>query len=233
MSVLLTNNGFSTLASGITDVATSLTVATLDGALFPTLAGSDYFYATLINTSNQLEIIKVTARSTDTFTIERGAESTTARAFSAGDRVELRLTAAALGDRKDNTETLTNKTIAAGSNTLTDVVTTIETENLTVGYTTDLNAIGNSGTGTQTVSLILECLQTLTINGSFTLAPPSSGNGIAIIYATNDGTGGYTMTTSGFTKVTGTYNSAAAAVNRLQVEKVGALTTLIITDLTP
>jgi hypothetical protein len=65
------------------------------------------------------------------------------------------------------------------------------------------------------------------------LAPPASGNGIAIIYATNDGTGGHTMTTSGFTKVTGTYISTAAAVNRLQVEKVGALTTLIITNLTP
>ena len=114
-----------------------------------------------------------------------------------------------------------------------DILKSDTAANLTAGYTTDLNAIGNSGTGTQTVSLTLECLQTLTINGSFTLAPPASGNGIAIIYATNDGTGGYTMTTSGFTKVTGTYNSAAAAVNRLQVEKVGALTTLIITDLTP
>ena len=114
-----------------------------------------------------------------------------------------------------------------------DILKSDTAANLTAGYTTDLNAIGNSGTGTQTVSLTLECLQTLTINGSFTLAPPASGNGIAIIYATNDGTGGYTMTTSGFTKVTGTYISTAAAVNRLQVEKVGALTTLIITNLTP
>ena len=114
-----------------------------------------------------------------------------------------------------------------------DILKSDTAANLTAGYTTDLNVLGNSGTGTNTVSLTLECLQTLTINGSFTLAPPASGNGIAIIYATNDGTGGYTMTTSGFTKVTGTYISTAAAVNRLQVEKVGALTTLIITDLTP
>jgi hypothetical protein len=127
----------------------------------------------------------------------------------------------------------TGATVAATALSNLGGISPSATSNLTAGFTTDLNAIGNSGTGTQTVSLTLECLQTLTINGSFTLAPPASGNGIAIIYATNDGTGGYTMTTSGFTKVTGTYNSTAAAVNRLQVEKVGALTTLIITDLTP
>jgi hypothetical protein len=127
----------------------------------------------------------------------------------------------------------TGATVAATALSNLGGISPSATSNLTAGFTTDLNAIGNSGTGTNTVSLTLECLQTLTINGSFTLAPPASGNGIAIMYATNDGTGGYTMTTSGFTKVTGTYNSAAAAVNRLQVEKVGALTTLIITDLTP
>jgi hypothetical protein len=127
----------------------------------------------------------------------------------------------------------TGATVAATALSNLGGISPSATSNLTAGFTTDLNAIGNSGTGTQTVSLTLECLQTLTINGSFTLAPPASGNGIAIIYATNDGTGGYTMTTSGFTKVTGTYNSTAAAVNRLQVEKVGALTTLIVTDLTP
>ena len=127
----------------------------------------------------------------------------------------------------------TGATVAATALSNLGGISPSATSNLTAGFTTDLSAIGNSGTGTQTVSLTLECLQTLTINGSFTLAPPASGNGIAIIYATNDGTGGYTMTTSGFTKVTGTYNSTAAAVNRLQVEKVGALTTLIVTDLTP
>ena len=127
----------------------------------------------------------------------------------------------------------TGATVAATALSNLGGISPSATSNLTAGYTTDLNALGNSGTGTNTVSLTLECLQTLTINGSFTLAPPASGNGIAIMYATNDGTGGYTMTTSGFTKVTGTYISTAAAVNRLQVEKVGALTTLIITNLTP
>ena len=91
---LFTNNAATTLASSILVGATSLTVAAGQGALFPTLAGSAYFYCTLSNTAGTtIEIVKVTARSTDTFTIVRAQDNTTASAFSAGDKVELRLTA--------------------------------------------------------------------------------------------------------------------------------------------
>ena len=93
---LFTNNAFSLLASGISDVDTSAAVTGGTGALFPNPTGGDYFYATLIDTSNNLEIVKCTARSTDTLTIVREQESTTGRAFVAGDRIELRLTAAGI-----------------------------------------------------------------------------------------------------------------------------------------
>jgi len=93
---LFTNNAFSTLASGITNVATSLTVAATEGARYPNPSGGDYFYATLSDTSSNIEIIKVTARSTDTFTIVRGRDGTSGRAYLTGDRVELRITAAVL-----------------------------------------------------------------------------------------------------------------------------------------
>jgi hypothetical protein len=93
---LFTNNAYSTLASGINSTATTLTVATGEGARFPTVSGSDYFYVTLIDTSNNMEIVKVTARSTDTFTIVRGQDGTSGTAFSASDRVELRPTAASI-----------------------------------------------------------------------------------------------------------------------------------------
>lgn len=89
-----TNNAATTLASGILAGATSLTVATGTGGLFPTLTGSNFFYCTLQNTAGTIvEIVKVTARSTDTFTIVRAQEGTSASAFSTGDKVELRLTA--------------------------------------------------------------------------------------------------------------------------------------------
>ena len=85
-------------------------------------------------------------------------------------------------------------------------------DNLTAGFSSDFEAIGNSGTGTQTleISSTKENLKTLTINGSFTLAPQTVNSVIALI-ATNDGTGGYTITTSGYDKVSGTYNNAASA----------------------
>ena len=89
-----TNNAATTLASSILIGATSLTVAASTGALFPTLTGSNFFYCTLQNTAGTvIEIVKVTARSTDTFTIVRAQEGTSASAFSTGDKVELRLTA--------------------------------------------------------------------------------------------------------------------------------------------
>ena len=89
-----TNNAATTLASSILVGATSLTVATGTGALFPTLTGGNFFYCTLQNTAGTtVEIVKVTARSTDTFTIVRAQEGTSASAFASGDKVELRLTA--------------------------------------------------------------------------------------------------------------------------------------------
>lgn len=93
MGIKLTNNAFGTLASGINSSATSITLTTGQGARFPTLSAGDYFYATLVDTSNNLEIVKCTARSTDVLTVVRGQESTTARAYSSGDRIEIRLTA--------------------------------------------------------------------------------------------------------------------------------------------
>lgn len=95
---LFTNNAASTLASGITAIATSLTVAAGDGNKFPAISGSNFFLATIFQRSGGVEInheiVKVTARSADVFTIVRAQESTTAIAFNAGDAIELRLTAA-------------------------------------------------------------------------------------------------------------------------------------------
>jgi hypothetical protein len=97
MAILFTNNAAGTLASSITSSATSLTVSSGQGALFPTITGSNYFLVTLTNVAGTtLEIVKVTARSSDTFTIVRAQEGTTATAFAGGDFVQLRITAAAM-----------------------------------------------------------------------------------------------------------------------------------------
>ena len=95
MSVKFTNNAVTTLSAGITNSATTITVA--DGSVFPALGAGEHFYATILDGTN-IEIIKVTARSGNTLTATRGQDNTTAAAFVAGDDIELRVTAAGLAD---------------------------------------------------------------------------------------------------------------------------------------
>jgi len=94
MGLKVTNNAYGTLNASITSSSTTIVLVAGQGARFPTLSAGDYFYATLIDTSNNLEVVKVTARSTDTLTVVRGQDSTTARAYATNDRFELRPTAA-------------------------------------------------------------------------------------------------------------------------------------------
>jgi hypothetical protein len=97
---LATNNAYSTLAGAISDSATELTVSTGHGDRFPVIADPDYTYCTLEDAGGNIEIIKVTARASasDTMTIERGQMDTTARAWGAGDSIELRFVAKIVED---------------------------------------------------------------------------------------------------------------------------------------
>ena len=103
MAVLFTNNATTTLSSGITNVATTIPVSTGTGTLFPSPTGTDIFYATLIDASNNIEIVKVTARATDSMTVVRAQEGTTAKAYLSGDKFELRPTAAGFTSKADKT----------------------------------------------------------------------------------------------------------------------------------
>ena len=114
MGIKFANSAFATLASGINSSATSITLTTGQGARFPSLSAGDYFFATLIDTSNNLEIVKCTARSTDVLTVTRGQESTTARAFSTGDRIELRVTAQGIVDSSNIDLILPSQTSNSG-----------------------------------------------------------------------------------------------------------------------
>lgn len=88
------NNASSLLSGSILVGATTLAVTAASGAEFPSTAGGDSFLFSIENAAGLIEICKCTARSGDTFTtIVRGQEGTTARAWTAGDRVEQRVTA--------------------------------------------------------------------------------------------------------------------------------------------
>ncbi len=103
--VRFSNNAVSQLAANLTLSGTSLSVTPGDGSKFPSLSAGQYFMATLVKADGSTEVVKVTGRSTDTFTIVRAAEpvagASTAYAFSAGDRIEARLTAGVLGTEID------------------------------------------------------------------------------------------------------------------------------------
>lgn len=88
MAEQLANNVFSFLAASINDSVTSITVS--DGSTFPASGN----FRIRINS----EIMIVTARSSNTLTVTRGAESTIASSHTVGDRVAVVLTAGGLAD---------------------------------------------------------------------------------------------------------------------------------------
>ncbi|HHP2613821.1 TPA: gp53-like domain-containing protein [Enterobacter roggenkampii] len=99
LQLLAANNAQTVLAAGISSSATSLTVNTGTGSLFPSPAsGTSFFKLTLVDAATGLitEIVHVTARSDDVMTIERAQEGTVARAWSANDIAANMMTAGTL-----------------------------------------------------------------------------------------------------------------------------------------
>ncbi|MCP6284960.1 hypothetical protein NL472_21700, partial [Klebsiella pneumoniae] len=96
LTLLATNNAESTLASAISATDTSLIVNAGTGAEFPdAVDGESYFKLTITDaaTGSQVEIVNVTAKAGDIFTIERAQEGTLARAWAANDMVANMMTA--------------------------------------------------------------------------------------------------------------------------------------------
>lgn len=96
MNFLFSNTATATLASSVTAAATTIQLNSGAGSQFPAPAASAVFHATLADVSGNTEIVRVTARATDTLTVVRAQEGTSARNFAAGSRFELRLTAESL-----------------------------------------------------------------------------------------------------------------------------------------
>ena len=106
---------------------TTLVVDEGDGALFPAPATSGEFNVVVYPNGEQpdssnAEIVRVTARTADTLTIEREQEDTSARTIGEGDIVMLGITAKMVSDlstavtdvvTEAGTQTLTNKTLTS------------------------------------------------------------------------------------------------------------------------
>lgn len=96
MPVLFKNNASALLAASISNTATTIVVSAGIGNSFPNPTGSNYFYGTLFDSVGNYEIVKCTARVTDTLTVVRAQDGTNPLAFTAGDGFALRPIAAVM-----------------------------------------------------------------------------------------------------------------------------------------
>lgn len=104
MTQLLKNNVSGVLSLSLSEVATSMTL--IDASAFPAPVGSEFYLATLIGLNanaqeSTWEIVRVTAKVSNTLTIERAQEGTAAQAWGNGTTVQMRITAGTMATKVD------------------------------------------------------------------------------------------------------------------------------------
>lgn len=108
MGIKFTNNAEGTLTAGVAaGDTTNMALTAGDSLLFPTIvaASGDFFYATLVDSSGNVEIVKVTEHQAGTNIFQaftRAQDDTAATAFAIGDKVQLRLPKIILEDYRDD-----------------------------------------------------------------------------------------------------------------------------------
>lgn len=109
MAFKFINNWGTTLSAALSASATSMTVASAAGL---SLTSGEVYRLTIQNADATLfELVDVTAISSNTLTIERGKESTTAQAWAAGSVVLCSVTAEQLSN--EARKTVTNSTFSS------------------------------------------------------------------------------------------------------------------------
>ena len=172
LTLLAANNAQTTIAAAINASATTVSLATGTGTLFPApVTGASYFKLTLIDAATEqlTEIVHVTARSGDALTILRGQEGTTARAWSAND--------------------IAANMMTAGSLSLMAQYNTVEFQDATTGRLLNVQTFNASGTYTPfpgTKKIIVEVIGAGGGGGS-----ASCANDQCVSVGSGGGGGGY------------------------------------------
>ncbi len=202
LSLLAANNAQTVLAAGISSTATSLTVNTGTGTLFPSpVTGTSFFKLTIIDaaTGSLTEIVHVTARNGDVFTIQRGQEGTVARAWSANDIAANMMTAGTLSYILGNFQPL--------DPTLTALAELVGVANKLPYFNgndtaalTDLTQVGRDIIGKSTIADILTYLGLRTAAKADVVGTVSQSGGVptgAIIERGSNSNGEYTKFADG------------------------------------
>jgi hypothetical protein len=152
---LFANNARTTLAAGIDDTDTVITVATGTGALFPSPGAGEQFAVTLVDapTGTINEICYCTSRTTDALTVVRGREGTTAVSWPSGSTVANFVTRDTLAQfNQQGVAGSSDYWVAGGSaDTITVTPSPAYTAYFT-GLTIDLG-VGSNNTGAATLNV--------------------------------------------------------------------------------
>jgi len=199
MAVVFSNNAATNLASNVSASATTISV--VDGSVFPDVSGGHYTYLTLHDLNDNIEIVKLTARSGNTLTVDRGHDGTTGRSFVAGDKCELRITAVLLNEIASQADTDTNTEYTAGSG--------LNLSGTTFTNTAPDQTVSLTGSGATTISgtypnFTISSTDTNTdTNTTYTAGSGLSLTGTTFANTAPDQT--VSLTGSGATTISGTY----------------------------
>jgi hypothetical protein len=238
-NLLYANNAAGTLAIGITNSQTSLTLNAGQAALFPTPTPPQSFYVTLTDAATQtlIEIVQVTAVSGNIFSIVRGQDGTTARSWAAGDIVSQRAIRLEMQGWENAAEGLFPTSAITPSTTLGIIGTTLG-DNANAGsigeYLSSLQPAGAlaNGVASSVISLSLTAGD-WNVTGNVYFAPNGSQTLTAVLAGVSTVNNNIPVYTTGLLaqqNLNGAYglNGAANLVAPAQRINVSATTTIYL-----
>lgn len=158
LTQLAANLAKSNLAANLSSGGTTLSVTPGQGALFPNPGANQFFALTLKDaaTGTFTEIVYVTARSGDTFTIVRAQEGTSARAWVSGDQANNLFTAGSFSNLVQlialQQQAGNYASASLGNNSITVTLSTVPAA-YTAGLTVRFKKNGNSNTIAATLNV--------------------------------------------------------------------------------
>jgi hypothetical protein len=189
------------LASTVSDSATTVTIDG-GGSLFPAISSPEFSRAVLQD-ANGIEVVRITAHTanSDSFTVTRGQEGTTARSFATGSVFGIRMTAAD-GDtfvaKVSGPGSATDSALAAFDGTTGKLVKQAATVTVAQGGTGATSLTANNvilGNGTSAVQAVAPGTtgNVLTSNGTTWVSGAPAGGGATISNDTSTATNVYPL----------------------------------------